>query len=316
MDTFKTSRRVQVGIFGMTVLLSTCHSTQSSAAEIAFDLPCAIEFREVNRPDVTAGRPDLKTIEAKLRISARIVDGDASDITDFVYMIKTDETMRIRDYLPKTTLESAVTSDQIEVTAENEKSVSSGLEGAGAVAPLSLGGSHNLSSKKSESSRYKQVAAKDIVLASGTIEREHGVFYRIRPSRTSSLEGGRDFTIVAVVPKSWRGDVCTIACSARATKQSKFSASQVPAGASQAEIGMYLASDAKAAAVAHDFFAAQGHSAALEAKQQGRGNVLQMISLQGASVFGGKETLRRKEELEQANRAVQAADNQLRSMAK
>jgi hypothetical protein len=78
---------------------------------------------------------------------------------------------------------------------------------------------------------------------------------------------------------------------------------------------MYLASDAKAARIAQDFFAAQTHSAELEAKTQGRGNVLQMISLSGGSVFSGKETLRRKEELENASRAVQAAEAQLRAMA-
>ena len=181
--------------------------------------------------DLADARPDLKVIEAKLRISARIIEGNASDIVDFVYMIKTGQAMRVRDYSPKTTLESAVAADQIEVTAENENSTATGVEAGGAVTPLTLGGSHNQNSKKSESSRYKQVAPKDIVLASGTADREHGVFYRIRPSRTSALEGGKEFTLTATVPKSWRGDLCTVACSARATKQTKFSTSLVSAGA-------------------------------------------------------------------------------------
>jgi hypothetical protein len=284
--------------------------------EVAFDLPSSIECRDVTPQDFAAANPDLRIVEAGLRISARIVDGNASDIVDFVYTIKTEQTMRIREYLPKTTLESAVAADQIEVTAENEKSSATGVEANGTTAPLTIGGSHSQNSKKSESSRYKQVAPKDIILASGTVDREHGVFYRIRPSRMSSLEGARDFTLRVAISKTWRGAVCEIACSARANKQTKFSTSVVAAGADQGHVGMYLARDAEAAATAEALFLSQERLASLAPKPCAKASVFHLVSLEGSGLFGGRAATQHRQEVENAEDAVRTAERRLQQWAR
>src|SRR5262249_55644580 len=148
---------------------------------------------------------------------------------------------------PNTTLESTVADDQIEITDAQEKSSNTGVEAHVAYKPFVLGGSHNQGGKQSLASHYKQIAAKDLVLASGTTNREHGVFFRLRPSRTSALEGAKEFAFLATVAKTWRGDLCTVSCTARGRKSSLISTSIVGAGEARAEVAMYLAGDRQAA---------------------------------------------------------------------
>jgi hypothetical protein len=86
-------------------------STLVRAAEVSFDLPESIECRDVTPPGFAAA-DYLKVIEGKLRISARVTSGVESEIVDFEYVIHSpDKRIRFQDYLPNTTLESAVADD-------------------------------------------------------------------------------------------------------------------------------------------------------------------------------------------------------------
>jgi hypothetical protein len=259
--------------------------------------------------------PTLKVIEARFRISAKI-EGPAADVVEFFYVLKTDKTMRINNYSPNTTLESTVAADHIEVTDAAETAKTTGADGHVVFNPFAaLGGSHNQSSKKSESSRYKQIAAKDLVLSSGTIDREHGVFFRLRPSRTDSLEGGKEFKFMATVPKTWRGGLCTISCEARTTKRYMMSTSVVPSASGEAQVGMYVVGDVEAATLAEDLRASQETYAELLAQQQARGNVIHTISTQTVDVITGKAA-RQRQELENAENTVSEIQKRIEELAR
>ena len=284
-------------------------------AQVAFDLPSSIECHEISSKEFACANPNLKMIEGKFRISAWIVEGTSTDVLDFVYTLKTDETMRVQDYTPNTTLESAVVEDHIEITDAKEESTAAGMDGHVVSKPLSLGGSHNQSSKKSESSHYKRIAAKDTVLSSGTIDREHGVVFHIRPSRTAALEGAKEFTFVAVVAKSWRGDVCTISCAARTTKHTMLSTSVVSVGFKQAQIGMYLSQDVECAALADELRSREKNYEDVLAKAPSKGNVFRSISKQAAELLFGTKLQQRKEPQEAEN-AILDIQNRLNQLAK
>jgi hypothetical protein len=279
MGTFLFSPRTLVA----TGLLLSAISRLVSAAEeaqVIFDLPETIECREVSPKKFAASHPSLKVIEAKLRISARITDGPETDIVDFLYMITSPGLhMKIQDYLPNTTLESTVQGDQIEIADTNESSTSSGEDAHINYKVLGLGGTMNQGSKKTESSHYKQIAAKALVVASGTTNREHGVFFKLRPSKGASLEGAKTFTFLAVGPNAWRGDWCILACAARAKKKSFFSTSVAVAGVGQAHIGMYLSGDREARFRAEELCEIQEANGAVRSTQlakQGAGLVAAM----------------------------------------
>ena len=288
----------------------------SRGTEIAFDLPDTIECRDATPADFAAAHPALKVIEGKFRISARVVEGSLSDVVDFLYVLESDDrTLRLQDYLPNTTLESTVVDDQVEITSALEKSQAVTADAHVVYKPLALGGSYLSGSKQSDSSRSKQIASKDLVLASGTTNREHGVFFRLRPSRAASLEGAKEFTFLATVPKTWRGDLCTISCTARAKKSSLVSTSVVPAGAQQAPIGMYLAGDAEAAALAERLRAAQEACAAVRAAHA-KDSVFDTLSNQAARLFAPKGSDPQRKQLADAESAVLKAQDRLKQLAR
>ena len=120
----------------------------------------------------------------------------------------------VQDFVPNTTLESTAADDHIEVTEATENSQA--VDGTPDVGykVLGLGISKSKGTKKTESNHYKQLAPRALVVSSGTTDREHGLFFKLRPSRAGSLEGAKEFQFLATVPKKWRGDWRTISCRA------------------------------------------------------------------------------------------------------
>jgi hypothetical protein len=287
------------------------------AVEIVFDLPESIECRDAT-PAEFAARDYLKVIEGKLRISARVAHGSESEVVDFMYHIASPgKRVRFQDYLPNTTLESAVAQDQIEIKDATEKATTAGADAHVVYKLLALGGTLAQSTKNSELSQYKQIAPKELVVASGTTDREHGVFFRLRPSRAASLEGAKEFTFLATVPKTWRGDVCAISCAARTRKDSLFSASMVPAGAREAEVGMYLAGDAEAASLAEQLRRAQEEHAKRLAAQPPKPGVLDAFASHSVGWFAGKKSDgEARRELEKAEQALTDVRERLAQLAR
>jgi hypothetical protein len=281
---------------------------------VVFDLPSSVECRDVTTAEFAQTHPTLKVIEARFRISARLKDGTPSDIVEFFYTLKTDQAMRITDYSPNTTLESTVDADHIEITDATENAKTLGADAHVALKPFVLGGSHNQTQKKSESSHYKQIAARDVVLSSGTTDREHGVFYRLRPSRTDSLEGGKEFKLTATVPRAWRGALCTIACAAKGTRHSVFSTSQVEAGGDRVQVGMYLAGNLEAARLAEGLRIAQERYDALLARQQSKGHVFQVISTSTVGLITGSAAQERQS-VQEAEKTVAETQQQIQRLA-
>ena len=78
------------------VAAGTIQPIHSDSAKIVFDLPDTVECRDVTPTDFAEAHPSLKVIEAKFRISARIVAGSESEIVDFLYIIASpDKKMQV-----------------------------------------------------------------------------------------------------------------------------------------------------------------------------------------------------------------------------
>ncbi len=247
---------------------ATCPAVET---KVVFDIPDKIECRDVTPEKCAAAHPNLKVIEAKFRISANFINGTEISVVDFIYLISSPEMrMQIQDYLPNTTLESTLTGDSIEVADTTESSATNSEDAHVAYRVLTLGGSKNQSTKKTESDKYKQIVPKALVLASGTTNREHGVFFKLKPSKLASLEGGKEFTFLAIVPRAWKGDWCTVVCAARANKKAFFSSAVHLAGVEQAHVGLYLTGDHEASELAEKLCRVQEANGGVLSKQMAR----------------------------------------------
>ena len=233
------------------LLAWTGRTVAAAETRVVFDIPDRIECRDVTPEKCAAAHPNLKVIEAKFRISASFIEGSEESIVDFAYIITSPGMrMRIQDYLPNTTLESSLAEDTIEVADTTENSATGTEDAKVAYRVLTLGASKTQTSKKTEADKYKRIVAKTLVLASGTTNREHGVFFKLHPSKGASLEGGKEFTFLAIVPKAWRGDWCSVVCAARTTKKSFYSTKVTLAGIEQAHVGLYMTGDHEASDLA------------------------------------------------------------------
>jgi hypothetical protein len=235
------------------ILLSAEQSTRAADTKALFDIPSKVECQDVTPEKCAQMHPHMKVIEAKFRISAGFAEGGEATTEDFVYMITSpDLRLKVLDFLPNTTLESSTADDRIEVTDSTESGDALSGDTRVGYSVISLGGSKSTSSKKTASNHYERVAPKKLVLASGTVHRGYGVFYKLRPSAGVSLEGAKEFVLLCIVPKNWRGDWCTVTCSARAHKRTGAASSWTISGLEQAHVGLFLTGDQEASALADE----------------------------------------------------------------
>ncbi len=193
-------------VWALALKLSAGSPAVAADTRVVFDIPDKLECRDVTPETCAKAHPQLKVVEAKFRISASFVDGTEDSIVDFVYMITSPELrLKILDYLPNTTLESTLTDDTIEVADTTENSDAKTEDAKVAYRVLTLGTSRTQTAKKTESDHYKQIVSKALVLAAGTTHREHGVFFKLRPSKGTSLEGGKEFTFWPSSPRAGEG---------------------------------------------------------------------------------------------------------------
>jgi hypothetical protein len=258
-------------IIALAGLVGAASPTRAADPRVVFDIPDKIECRDVTPPACAAAHPYHKVIEVQFRISAGFMEGSEESIVDFTYMISSPQMrLKIRDYLPNTTLESRFADDRIEVRDYTESSRSSTAEALVGYSIFSLSAVTNQLHRRTERNQYEKIAPKSLVLASGTMNRGHGVFYKLRPSNGASLEGAKEFAFLAVVPRAWRGDWCTFMCAARANKKTLLGTQVVSAGTTKLDVGLHLMGDQEAADLAARLCLIQQENDGILAKEAAR----------------------------------------------
>jgi len=203
---------------------------RAPAAEplLSFDFGRTVECRDVTSPEFSEARPDQRLVQCTLRLSVSLEAGDINDVQAIrVEITDVDRRLRVFDFAPSTRLESALVGDiEWSRTTETSQSFTASLGGelpaciGGVVAHVAptLGAAKG--GKEIVTEKQRRVAPQQAVVASGTIDHEHGVFFTLRPSPTSSLEGVHELSVQFIVPAAWRGDAVRISC--RATGQQKL----------------------------------------------------------------------------------------------
>ncbi|BBO36546.1 hypothetical protein [Lacipirellula parvula] len=193
----------------------------ADAAGLAFDFGRAIECRDVTTPEFSERYPDERVIESTIRLSVYLTSGAMSDVeTIRVEIGDVDRRLKVYDFSPSTRLESEF-ADDIETvkTTESSHSFEASLGGevpciGGTAANVTPSISGGKGGKEVVTEKQKRVAPKQAVIASGTTNEEHGVFFVLRPSPTTSLEGVHELKVQFIVPVTWRGDAVRVAVQA------------------------------------------------------------------------------------------------------
>jgi hypothetical protein len=221
---------------------------------VEFDVSYTVECRDVTPQEFAEANPNSKIVEAGFQVSALLRQGEEKDVRDLMYVIRSPETrLRVADFEPKTQVTSPIT-DAIEVVATDEDatlldaSVNAKIEPLGGVY-LSPSAGASKTKKQNLQQKYTKLPPKQLLVASGTTNREHGVFFKLKPSTQASLEGQREFVCLFLVPKEWRGDYAYVDCRAKSRGRSPWTKSE-ESGRRRVLVGLYLQGDEEARAAA------------------------------------------------------------------
>lgn len=246
-------------------------ASYGASPRIAFDVSYTVECRDVTPDQYAESNPDSKIVEARFQVSTLIRRGEEEDVKQLMYVIRSIERrLSVVDFEPRTQVTSEI-SEPIQIVDSDEKSTSldasvsvriSALAGVD-LAP-SAGGSRL--NRRNLEQKYSKLPPKQLLIASGTTNRRHGVFFKLKPSSQASLEGQKEFVCLFVVPKLWRGDYACVECSAKAVSKTPWAAVE-DCGSNKVLVGLYMQGDAEAReaarrlALAYDEYAHVGQSA-------------------------------------------------------
>lgn len=252
-------------------VLSTAVAKGALAADprVTFDVAAAVACRDVTDESFAVSNPHERLIEARLHVSCLLLAGAEADLNELLVTVSSPQRrLRVVDFSPQT-LVAAEYAEPIAVETSEQTSTSIEARLGGSAAVHYGGGTvqaaPHLGAVTSRHQGQKETAQKlppkHLVLASGTLNGGHGVFFKLKQTNQATLEGARQFTCVFAVPRSWRGDWVLVTCQARGLVSHYLSKRLDIFGHTESYVGLYLEDDAAARRFALRLAEVQGPAA-------------------------------------------------------
>ncbi|HND53009.1 MAG TPA: hypothetical protein PLV92_11450, partial [Pirellulaceae bacterium] len=182
---------------------------------IQFDVQPLVECRDVTTPEFRAVNPGERLIEARLSVSVLAPPDSRLELGELLVRCENpDRTAFVVDFAPRTALATDV-SGSVKVQKEEEENRSLDYHFKAnypGVADADLQGSNK--SRMHSSTNFERLPPRELCVASGTINRGCGVYYKWKPTSQTTLEGARDLTLVFRVASGWRADWLAVHCEA------------------------------------------------------------------------------------------------------
>lgn len=177
---------------------------------VRFDVAEVVACRDVTTPEFRGANPGDKLVEARIHVSSLVDLGHEDSLVQFLYLFENPtRTLHVIDYFPRTQLEAHV-AGKIAVEKTRSKKSSFGLNASGGYDQVSADATASKGHSATDALRYELLPPMQLLAASGTLRRGAAVYYKLKPSPRAALDGSKEFTIVARVPVSWRGDVLRV----------------------------------------------------------------------------------------------------------
>ena len=235
-------RRWSFGIIASSLIVVRVAAATPPAVE--FDLPPVAVCHPISVPEIVKLHPGDNVVEVVFELSTRLVAGNEADVKHITVEIRSpDRQLLLVGYLPATTMLSESSDGVIEVEehrAAGQIAIEYGVPSAKIQASAKNAGDSKIVEKK--------LAPKSLLVSSATIDRSHGVVFRLHPSSQDSLQKSRQFVCQFAVPRSFRGDYVQMTCTAVGTNRGAVRSldSEVTAGVARYTVGIYLEGDAVA----------------------------------------------------------------------
>ncbi|QDU27893.1 hypothetical protein ETAA8_29840 [Anatilimnocola aggregata] len=223
---------------------------------VQFDAPYSIAVRELPLPpSPTLGHEKL--VESRLDISSLVVAGNERDVTQFVFQVQSmQRTMIVQDYLPRSARDTSVAGN-VSVNEGREDSTNFGLDITGNYQNLTGAAAHLGQGQKENASRkFERLPALETVVASGTVFRGTGAYFKLHTTDRQLLEGATTVSVIWKVPANWRADYLHVRCLAEGRVRGQ-NAQRV--GQRDFLVPLYVAGDVQAQQTAFEFARAEAN---------------------------------------------------------
>jgi hypothetical protein len=193
-----------------------------AAPGVEFDIARAVECRDITPRERLAQYPTQRLIEVFLPVSVRFNDVSREDVDEIdIEVSGAAASLRVQDFAPTTQLASEIT-HEIETTTTTKKTRSldgtlggslpiPGAEAAARVTPSITAG---LAGCETATEKINRLPPKHVVVVSGTSAEGRGVFFKLKRTSQTSLEGVHELAVTFVAPRNWPGVALQVECSA------------------------------------------------------------------------------------------------------
>ncbi|MEQ1826914.1 MAG: hypothetical protein ABL921_13250 [Pirellula sp.] len=221
--------------------------------QVAFDVNPLVSAREANPMGLMSQMPNSRMVEVQLDVSALFTPGDAAVVTEYtVRIVSRHEEVQVADYSPRTELQSEIFG-AMQVNSNQERVREAAIRGMGGYPGVgSAQGYAYYHDNQNESVHYAKKPALELVNAAGTLERRRGVYFKVRQSSQTTLEGARPFRVVFEVPYSWRADLLDVTIDAAGLEHAGAKRPRV-LSSQQFVVAMYQELDDHAARAARNY---------------------------------------------------------------
>jgi hypothetical protein len=157
-----------------------------------------------------------KIIEVVIPVTTEIGIANRENIDEFRFDVYWNRNVYpMVDYSPKTQTVSGI-EGLISIEKTDSQNSGVGLNLSSSIPEVVSGTAKaDLSKRSGTTTRYQEIPQHEVLVASGSIQRGTGAFFRFHPSKLQTLEGGRDLIVAFRVPQSWRAGAIKVECRAQ-----------------------------------------------------------------------------------------------------
>ncbi|MBM4005719.1 MAG: hypothetical protein FJ295_20935 [Planctomycetes bacterium] len=227
---------------------------------VQFDLTAQSAARDVTPVAFATSNSQERLIAVRLPVSviSRLREGEQLDEV-WIRVESPDESLRVEDFAPRTTLSTSVHGTlRMEGSADRQKEFALQLRGQ---SPGLAEGTLTALDREQARLQYEfeVLPPLELGVASGTLRRGQGVYFKFRSGPRAALEGELAVEAVFRVADGWRGDRLYVHCEAAgsATGFPGLGNEKVRLGAKSFVVALYRDGDAAALRIARQYLDAE-----------------------------------------------------------
>jgi len=214
--------------FGGLLAVTLVSMMSMTFGQVAFDVNELAPARESNSIGVMSQLPNSRMVDVQLDVSALFTPGDAAVISEYtVRIVSRHADVQVADYSPRTELQSDIFGT-MQISQEGDRVREAAIRGAGAYPGVGSAQAYAYYHDNShETVHFARKPSLELLNAAGTLERRRGVYFKVRQSSQTTLEGARPFRIVFEVPNSWRADLLDVTIEAAGLENANSKRSRI-----------------------------------------------------------------------------------------